>query len=70
MPLNGFIVGKRVWIEIVCGSVRADFLGVISHLTEVPGENYHIEFRGGFSMSFNIEDLKLGRVIAHEHPEP
>ena len=68
MPVNGFVAGKRVWIEVVCGSMRADFLGVIGHITEME-DGYHIEFRGGFSVSFTEEDLRLGKIIAHDHDE-
>lgn len=67
MPVNGFVAGKRVWVELICGSIRADFLGVIGHVTETTGENYHVEFRGGFSISFNRSDLKLGRLVVHDH---
>lgn len=67
MPVNGFIAGKRVWVQVVLGSVRADFVGVIAHVTEMPGENYHVEFRGGFSVSFTQGDLDLGRVTCLDH---
>lgn len=66
MPVNGFAAGKRVWVELVSGSLRADFIGVIGHVSETFGENYHVEFRGGFSISFTRNDLEAGRVIAHK----
>jgi hypothetical protein len=66
MSVNGFVAGKRVWVELVCGSIRADFIGVIGHVSETPGENYHVEFRGGFAISFTQGDLERGRVIAHD----
>jgi hypothetical protein len=67
MPVNGFVPGKRVWVELLWGGMRADFIGVIGALNEMPGGNYHVEFRGGFSLSFNQTDLKLGRIIVHDH---
>jgi hypothetical protein len=66
MPVNGFTAGKWVWVEIISGSMRADFHGVIGHVAETPGENYHVEFRGGFSLSFTRTDLEAGRVVCHE----
>lgn len=69
MPVNGFAAGKRVWIEVACGSMRADYIGIIGHITELPQGSYHIEFRGGFSVSFTETDLFLGKVIAHDYDE-
>lgn len=62
MTLNGFTVGKRLWVEMICNSVRADFLGKLKHMTEIEGENYLLQFHGGFTLSFNKADLEAGRV--------
>lgn len=67
MPVNGFVAGKRVWVELACGTMRADFVGVIGCINDMPEGHYHIEFRGGFSMSFTEADLKLGKIIVHDH---
>lgn len=76
MTLNGFAVGKRLWVEIICNSMRADFLGKLKHITETEGENYLLQFHGGFTLSFNKADLDAGRVavrldlLAKEEQEP
>lgn len=67
MPVNGFVTGRRVWVEIVCGSLRADFLGVVNRISEAEEQHYHIQFKGGFEMSFHQTDLDTGRVKVHDH---
>lgn len=68
MPLNGFVTGRKLWVEIKSNSVRIDFIGRLLYLTEKEGENYHLQFRDGPSLSFNKADLDTGTVACHEVP--
>lgn len=70
MPLNGFKPGKTLWVELNCKSIRADFLGRLLYVTETEGNNYHLQFHGGFTLTFNREDLEAGHIKCHEHPIP
>lgn len=68
MPLNGFVVGRKLWVEISCNSVQVGFIGRLLYLTEKEGENYHLQFRDGPSLSFNRADLDAGKVVCQEVP--
>ena len=68
--LSNFATGKRLWVEIVCDSVRADFIGTLLYLTETAGDHYDLCFQGGFTLSFTTADLEAGRVACHQYAVP
>lgn len=69
MPINGFAAGKRLWIQIHCGTLRADYVGVVLYVTEA-ASGYRVQLDGGFSVSFSDADLREGRVTALDYPNP
>jgi len=69
MPINGFAAGKRLWIQIHFGTLRADYVGVVLYVTEA-ASGYRVQLEGGFSVSFSEDDLREGRVTALHFPVP
>jgi len=70
VPVNGFAAGKRLWVEIVCGSIRVDFIGKLLYVTETDGPTYCLQFHDGFTLSFKQADLEAGRVACRETRVP
>lgn len=67
MAVNGFAAGKRIWVEICAGTIRADYIGTVLYVTESKA-GYCIQFVGGFVVNFSEEDLRQGRVNARIQP--
>lgn len=62
---DGFILGERIWVEVICGSVRFEFLGRVLHVTETLGGNFHVGFVEGGSINFNHRDIETRIVVVH-----